>query len=277
MNEWGHYDLEVLSLGAGVQSTTVALMAANGDLGFMPHCAVFADTQWEPKEVYAQFARLETLLPFPIYRVTSGNLRQDVLDTIHTKKRSLISLPFYVRDFRGEPGRMRRECTRNYKIAPIQHKIRQLLGLAKGQRSQKRVRQWIGISTDEAHRQRDGRVSWIDNWYPLIERGMSRDDCLRWLREHDHPRPRKSACIGCPFHTNHVWARMKRDYPKEWADAVEFDANLRANGNRIPGTTGECYLHRRMLPLPEAIAREDDPNQGEFTFMDEECEGMCGL
>lgn len=38
--------LRILSLGAGVQSTTMALMAAHGEIGPMPDCAIFADTQW---------------------------------------------------------------------------------------------------------------------------------------------------------------------------------------------------------------------------------------
>jgi hypothetical protein len=36
--------LRALSLGASVQSTTMALMAAHGHIGRMPDCAIFADT-----------------------------------------------------------------------------------------------------------------------------------------------------------------------------------------------------------------------------------------
>ena len=43
--------LKVLSLGAGVQSTTLALMINQGELP-MVDCAVFADTKGEPKYVY---------------------------------------------------------------------------------------------------------------------------------------------------------------------------------------------------------------------------------
>jgi hypothetical protein len=43
--------LRVLSLGAGVQSTTMALLAAHGEIGPMPDCAIFADTGWEPRAV----------------------------------------------------------------------------------------------------------------------------------------------------------------------------------------------------------------------------------
>jgi len=44
--------INVLSLGAGVQSSTMALMAAKGEITPMPDCAIFADTQAEPQSVY---------------------------------------------------------------------------------------------------------------------------------------------------------------------------------------------------------------------------------
>ncbi|GAA5542298.1 MULTISPECIES: hypothetical protein [Brucella] len=52
--------LRVLSLGAGVQSTMLALMAAHGEIGPMPDCAIFADTGWEPKAVYEHLAWLRS-------------------------------------------------------------------------------------------------------------------------------------------------------------------------------------------------------------------------
>lgn len=44
--------MRIISLGAGVQSTTMALMAAHGAITPMPDCAIFADTGWEPIAVY---------------------------------------------------------------------------------------------------------------------------------------------------------------------------------------------------------------------------------
>ena len=41
-------DLKVLSLGAGVQSSTLAFMYDLGEIGPMPDFAVFADTMAEP-------------------------------------------------------------------------------------------------------------------------------------------------------------------------------------------------------------------------------------
>ena len=57
--------LTILSLGAGVQSSVMALMAARGEITPMPDCAIFADTQSEPKEIYDWLDWLETQLAFP--------------------------------------------------------------------------------------------------------------------------------------------------------------------------------------------------------------------
>jgi hypothetical protein len=73
--------LRVLSLGASVQSTTLALMAAQGEIGPMPDCAIFADTGWEPNAVYEHLAWLRSpnILPFPVHIVSAGNLRADIV------------------------------------------------------------------------------------------------------------------------------------------------------------------------------------------------------
>ena len=71
-----------LSLGAGVQSTTLALMAASGEIMPMPDAAIFADTQAEPAKVYEHLDWLmgPGILPFPVIVVTAGSLLADLYD-----------------------------------------------------------------------------------------------------------------------------------------------------------------------------------------------------
>lgn len=69
-----------MNLGAGVQSSTLALMAARGLVTPMPDFAVFADTQAEPVAVYEWLDWLEKQLPFPVYRVTKGDLTAESLN-----------------------------------------------------------------------------------------------------------------------------------------------------------------------------------------------------
>lgn len=80
--------LRALSLGAGVQSTTMALMAAHGETGPMPDCAIFADTGWETKAVYEHFEWLMSpnVLPFPVHIVSAGNIRDNLMDAAAGKR-----------------------------------------------------------------------------------------------------------------------------------------------------------------------------------------------
>src|SRR3990167_7074077 len=76
----------IISLGAGVQSSTMALMAAAGEITPMPTAAIFADTQDEPSNVYRWLDWLEKQLPFPVYRVTNGSLSASILEIRTSKK-----------------------------------------------------------------------------------------------------------------------------------------------------------------------------------------------
>ena len=190
--------LRAISLGAGVQSTILALKAARGEIGPLPDCAIFADTIAEPVAVYRHLDWLETQLPFPIYRVSAGNLRKDLMTQRSTRAYSLMPIPAYVAG--GNGGSVNRSCTRDYKIRPIMKQLRALLDLT-GKRAPKRVlvEQWIGISTDEAMRMKPSREGWIRHRWPLIEERMSRGDCIEWFKRHYPGRSLvKSACTFCP-------------------------------------------------------------------------------
>ena len=87
--------LHIISLGAGVQSTTMALMAARGEIAPMPNCAIFADTGAEPLAVYRHLDWLEGVLPFPVYRVSAGNLRDEIVGAMSGNNRMDARPPFF--------------------------------------------------------------------------------------------------------------------------------------------------------------------------------------
>jgi hypothetical protein len=230
-------------------------MAADGTLPGLDG-AIFADTGWEPARVYAQVDRLAVALSaasIPLYRVSKGNLRSDALDPAHR----YASVPYFVRNPDGTEGMGRRQCTSEYKLAPINRKVRELLGAAAP--DYRRVprgnvaEQWIGFSTDEIGRVADhDRVSYIRKRYPLLELEMSRKDCERWLAARGWGQTAKSACIGCPYHGNAQWRDLRDQHPDEWADAVAFDEAIRKGGARGLPLNGTAYLHRSRVPLAVA-------------------------
>ena len=249
--------IRLLSLGAGIQSTTLLLLSAEGRLPALDG-AVFADTGWEPAAVYAHLDRLEREVAdpagIPIHRVSSGNIRDDALNP----GKRFASMPLFILNPDGRPGMTRRQCTGAYKIKPIKRQVRQLLGFPHPRRvpEGRFAEQWIGISTDEFHRAKDSDVRYLRNRFPLIELGWSRSDCLHYLRTRGWHHTPKSACLGCPYHGNAQWRHIRDTSPQEWEDVVDFDAairqgNARANatGNRL---LGQAYLHRSRIPLSEA-------------------------
>lgn len=258
--------LRILSLGAGVQSTTLALMAARREIGPMPDAAIFADTGWEPEHVYRHLEWLEKLLPFPVHRVTAGNIRHGLIGGANGNR--WASIPAFT-----DTGPIRRQCTKEYKIVPIRRKVRELAGIA-GKRSPKVpiVEQWIGMSIDEVIRMKPSREDWQVNRWPLIELHMTRRDCLKWMMERQYPEPPKSACIGCPYHNNDMWRDMRDNDPVSWADAIEIDKIIRSG---FRGMKKELFLHRSCVPLDQ-VDLSTPEDRGQLNLFLNECEGMCG-
>lgn len=265
--------LRVISLGAGVQSTVMALMAAQGEIGPMPDCSIFADTGWEPAGVYEHLDWLEKQLPFPTYRVSAGNIRDDHMAGVNTTGQKFASMPLFTNN--GDMAR--RQCTKEYKIAPIRKKQRELLNVQPRKRVPKGtiVEQWLGISTDEAGRIKPSRDKWQTNHWPLIDADMSRQDCMKWFDAKYPGRVlSKSACIGCPFHSDSSWRDKRDNDPVSWADAVEFDAAVRHKGRG--GLKRQKFLHRACVPLDE-VDLDTAEDRGQLNFFINECEGMCGV
>jgi hypothetical protein len=270
----------VLNLGAGVQSSCLALMAAKGEVGPMPDFAVFADTQAEPTEVYKWLDWLETQLPFPVYRVSKGSLTDESVRVRRSSKsnknylRRLI--PLYVIMPNGDKtAAIGRKCTADYKVAPIIKKIREACGIKRGQKLIT-VTQWIGISYDELQRAKKPSNAWTQHRWPLIEKKMMREHCLKWMQDNGYPEPPRSACYYCPFHSNKEWQRLKTDDPVHFAKAVAFDYQIRKLYKEKDETMRmEVYLHNDCIPLDKIEFQHDD-GQTAWDFKSE-CEGMCGL
>lgn len=232
----------------------------------MPDCAIFADTGWEPKAVYEHLAKLEAALPFPVYRVSAGNIRSDIMAKTNSTGQRFAAVPWFLKMPNGDSAMGRRQCTSEYKLKPLYRKCRELLGdkTPKGG-----VRMWVGISTDEAHRMKPARVKYIENVWPLIDIRMGRVDCLLKLSAYGWSAP-KSSCIGCPFHSDEQWRGLT---PEEFADAIEVDRAIRTPHN---GAKGQQFVHRSLTPL-ESVDLRTAKDAGQLDMFGNECEGVCGV
>ncbi len=280
----------VLNLGAGVQSTTVLLMSLRGELPKLD-IAIFSDTGWEPLAVYQHLEKLAAHAAehgLPVKILKHRNIKQDALIAQVRGKAAggqrWVSIPYHTLSPRGKMGMIRRQCTSEYKIAPIEKELRALLGLEHRQRWPKdlKIQQWFGISKDEPQRMRNPARSCIQNYYPLcgvithhdgrvesVGDAMTRRDCVLKMRSWGWSAPR-SACIGCPFHSDDEWRHLRDSSPEEFAEACDFDDAIRSCG----GMRGKLFLHRSCRPLRE-IDFDSAEDKGQLNWINE-CLGMCG-
>ena len=265
--------IHIISLGAGVQSSTMALMAAAGEITPMPKCAIFADTQAEPKSVYTWLDWLEKQLPFPVRRVTGGNLSEISTSPRTSKKTGLKYLPHaipaYVLNTDGTGGSLLRQCTDKHKLTPIRRAVD----------SERRGRDaivWIGISTDEILRMKESiRRGTIHRW-PLIELKMSRYGCKEWMLKHGYPAPPRSACSFCPYHSDSEWRRLRENEPDAFASSIAYEISLQKAFKQATRLTGIPFLHRSLKPLSE-VDFSTEEERGQLNMFNNECEGMCGV
>jgi hypothetical protein len=255
--------VQILSLGAGKQSTFMLLKALNGDFSILPDYAVFADTGNEPNYVYSQLNYLKKYCSlnfgFEISIVSGGNLVSDIENHLLGKTKWSPTPPLWEK----KGGNLRRQCTDHLKLRPVKKFIRSVS-------AGRPVNLWIGISTDEIERQTISQLQYINHFYPLLENKISINTIKNWYKSSGYPEPGKSACVICPFHTHNYWRRLKIVEPNSFKEAIEFDKRIRY----FKKNEEQFFLHRNRQPLENAMETEQ---LSLFPEMIEECSGLCGL
>ena len=272
-------DLRVLSLGAGVQSSTLLMKIYNGEIAPVD-VAIFADTGNEPQEVYDWFEFLKDKVKDKIKiesvknNRNTGNIAEDILSPVGF----FASIPVYTTNKEtGKAGITLRTCTDRYKIRPIGEKIRELLDVSNLRG--KVVEIVMGISFDEIQRAKYPPNKWQINCYPLVENKITRHDCLHYFESLNFPTPPRSACVICPYHSNKEWKRIKDNFPEEFEYAVNFDNELRSKETKsqfVNKLDSELFLYKEKIPLKDATF-EDNKKGFQGSLFDDECEGYCGV
>lgn len=248
--------LRVLSMGWGVQSWTLAAMAIEGVIppyDLIVHAAtreraasrIFAD-RWAPK-LEAAGMRV----------VAEAAAAQDDVDDV---ERPGVFIPAFTLSPEGKRGRLMRTCTDRWKISVVRRVVRRELtrrNLARYGRdfapSSGEVEMHLGISADESGRRSESQVQYAVNHFPLLDLGMTRDDCEAWLRSHGYPVPIKSACTFCPFRSPRSWEALRGSDSEDWAEAVQVDEAIR---HKRPGYL--TFLHPARRPLADVVSSEWD-------------------
>jgi len=272
--------MKIISLGVGVQSSTLYLMSS---LGIVPRVdyAIFADPGAEETGTYEY---LEWLKGWKeknsgieiIHSKIRSTIEHDLLNGTNTAGNRFASIPAFTVDEKGKKGMLRRQCTREYKVEVVDKEVRRLYGLKPHARFPE-TEMWMGITLDEISRAKDSREKWRKIIYPFLnmpyqffQKEYTRGDCTSWLINNNYPVPPKSACVWCPYQGDKRLLDKKRNYPNDWERIIKVDSGIRDSSKM--GVRQPIFLHRECKPIDQVNLKE---NQEEL--FDNDCGGMCGL
>ena len=256
--------MRILSLGAGVQSSALALMAHKKYIDNVDF-AIFADTGNEPDTVYEYLDYLKSIVHYDIFIISKGNLYNDTINNIQNNK--WLDVPFFT--IRGKTkGTIRRTCTHKYKINPIRKFAHKKIK----ENNIKSADMLIGISMDEIQRMTVSNVKYLRNIYPLIEKRLSRYDCIEWLKKNKFELPERSSCIMCPYHKKETLKTFMQN-TKYKNLLLNLDKNLEYND--YYKLDSEMYITNERKRIKDIDFTEDKTKQ--LDLFTGECQGMCGL
>ena len=262
--------LRVLVLGGGTPSTSLLLMSLAGQLPRLD-AVVFPDTGFERRAVaehLGRLARVARSAGVASCRVGAGSLRDDALDPA---SHDWAGLPLLVADGDGRARRLPARCATRYRAAPVGRTVGELWRTA----GRPQVELWLGLAREDAARAPRVDAAPVRYRFPLIERGLSRSDCQRWLAARGWAAP-SSGCVGCPLQADLRWAELRDTTPDQWAEAVAFDRAIRRGPPRAGGplVRGEAFVHRSLVPLDQ-VALDGPADRAVIDGFGNEREGMC--
>lgn len=260
--------MKILSFGAGMQSTALALMSCeNAMAGYPVHPevpiyddVVFCDLGFEPPWVkeQAEFTRNACEKAGIHYKEIPSPLYQDFMTNFG--ERRTISIPWWTIKADGHKSKMPRNCTIDYKVELISKYVRwELLGYKKGQRlrpeDKKAHEMHMGFSYEERKRCKESPNPMFVNKFPLVDMGLVRADNYAYIRDVWGLDTKASACSFCPFHRNYFYAYLKNNVPDDYRRLVEMDELLR-DKNPKPPMDSDLFISRSRKRLEDLLPED---------------------
>ena len=263
--------MKVLSFGAGMQSTALALMSCENAMNVKlnPHplvpiydAVIFCDLGFEPPWVHEQmeFTRRACESAGISFKVLDAPLYDDFMRNFG--ERRTISIPWWTLRDDGHKSKMPRNCTLDYKVNLISKYVRwELLGYRKHQRlrpeDMKTHEMHMGFSLEEKHRCKESPNPMFINRFPLVEMGLERADNYAYIRDVWGLETKASACNFCPFHRNYFFKYLKENEPVTY-EKLEGVDRLLEEKNPKPPMDSDLFISRSRKRLRELTPEDCD-------------------
>lgn len=228
----------VWSSGGGIQSTAIAVLIWQGVLR-KPDFAFMADCGFESQKTYEYIERVtkpklaEVGVDFKLVK-SSDYANVSIIDP-----RGYCNIPAFELKPDGHVSHYGTRCNGDWKQKVLKRWLRE--------QGVSFCIDWVGISTDEAHRGgKNTGLKWIENRYPLLELGLSRDDCRKLILDAGWEMPQRTSCIMCPQRSLFEWLRLKVECPEDFERACQIEEEIQKVNPNI-WLTPKCKPLRDIL------------------------------
>ena len=212
-----------VSYGAGINST--AMLIGMRDRGLRPDLITFADTGAELPETYEflhRFAATWETWNFPAL-VIVRTLYQGKFEGLEgqcLRRQELPGLAYGTRS-----------CSTKYKGDPQDNYLKKW---AKKNGVDLPIRKAIGYDAGEGHRanKKSSKPEIFTAWYPLVEWGWRRQECLKILASEGICDVPKSKCVFCPAFKKWEVVKLSRSHPEQYARGIAIERAAQATTKR---------------------------------------------
>ena len=214
----------MIAVSSGMGTNSTAMLVGMYERGIRPDLIIFADTGGEMPHTYRHISAVSKWLSevgFPeLTTVKKVDSKGDVLtledDCLRKKMLPSIAYGF-------------KSCSQKYKIQPQDKFMNNLEAARRLWKSGGKITKVIGFDAGESRRaEKDYSCNKYNYWYPLIEWGWGREECVDAIKRAGLPQPGKSSCFFCPNSRKSEILEMAEKYPDliERALLMEKNAEL---------------------------------------------------
>lgn len=213
----------VVAFGGGTNS--LAVLIGLKRRGIVPDLITFSDTKGEKPATYEAVIRASEWcisVNFPRITVLSSISPTHGFEGLEGMVLRNGTLPSKAFGYKS--------CSQRYKIEPSQKFMNHWEPAIAAWAVGLKVVQVIGYDAGEPQRVKDYSSDKFSLWYPLVDWGWGRDECVKAIAEEGLPQPGKSACFFCPSMRKPEVIALSKEHPDLFKRAVEMERGALASG-----------------------------------------------
>lgn len=230
----------VCCYGGGTNSTAALVECVKRKIPV--DVVVFADTGGEKPHTYSYLKYFSEWLVskgYPEIEIVKAKL---TLEEDCLKRKALPSIAYGFKT-----------CSQRFKTEPQDKFFNNHSATKDSWARGEKVTKIIGFDADEPHRIKHYESKKFDNWYPLVDWDMGREECIQSIKNAGLALPGKSACFFCPSSKRTEISELAKIYPELLDRAINMENNAELTVIKGLGRNYAWRDHAKQIDMFDSL------------------------